>query len=293
MSKAADRGNPSGTPQSGQPTTGTPEGASGASDPKGQSDKKILGRFNTQADLEKAYKELEDRDGKNSATLQEAKRLVQSLRGMSDFVERDPVSGEIKFKKEIADKLSGSGEKSPGYDRDAIKATLTKQFNEGLASGDPAGAFIDTVIRAAEQIAESKAQGVRTEVGGRVAEVQGQTELDRYLRENPHMESLVPHVGEFLRGVPASARSRMQLGDAFEVIREKLKRTGELEGTGYREPSSDNRRGPGLTGGAPGSQLSTTSSDEEINRKIKSDILDVKDPLAGFEQPAYVRRRAT
>lgn len=283
---AAARGNTGdGTPQTGQPAVGAAEGAAGVSAPEGQSDKRILGRFDTNEQVVEAYQKLEQEFGKRSNELQVAQEVLQSMSGLAEHVERDPISGKVKLKDEVLSKLGKGGDTSV-KDHASLRASLMEKFTSGLESKEPAGAFVDVVLEAADAMIADRIKGVQSQVQGDLQDVQGNTELERYIRKNPEMEPLVEHVGAWLQNVPRAARAGIKLEDAFGVVKEKLRKSGKLESTGYEEPSDDASSSRGrtrLTGGSSGGGIEVNQQEADAaSKKIKEDILAIKDPLKDF-----------
>ncbi len=281
MPEAADGGNAgNGTPNAGQPNSGASGGTKGESDPTGESGNKILGRFNSEQELVEGYQKLESSYNTDKNKLRAAEDLIQGLSGLADYVERDPVSGKVQLKTEIREKLSGnSGDE--GGDK-VLRAKLLEQFNKGIGGGDPAGAFIDTIMSAINTVGKTQGDQIREEMRGDISQVRGQGELQTFIGKNPQFEPLVEHVGAWLQSLPQAARAGMNLEDAFEVVKGKLKRNGRLDETGYTESTgSGGRRGPSLSGGSAGASLDPGETDDDA-KKIKSDILGVRDPLREF-----------
>lgn len=268
-----------------RPSMSSPNRPAGGStsepDPdKGTPEKLILGKYKTQADFEKAHAELEKKYGEDRTRISRLEGTLESLQGVSDFIEMDPVTGQARVKmeriKELAD--SQDSDKS-GKD---LKERLLEAF-KSKSKEDPGNALMDLVFEAAEHIATKKMGNIK----GDVDAVRGSSQLTRYLSLNPHDEVLVPYVHRYFQKVAPAVRSSIELDDAFEVVKAKLKKAGRLEEIGYEEEESvdKNRRGDkiaeGDSGGLPITKEQQTTIDE-AHDKIRGDILGATDALDAF-----------
>jgi hypothetical protein len=248
---------------------------------KEKTGEKILGKFDDQAGLEKGYTELEGEHGKARARLSRLEDTLESLSGLSDYIEIDQLSGKARIRPEKVQELTGAD--GSDVSNKTLKEALVAKFKE-KGKENPSEALVEIIFEAAEHIAGQKVASVR----GDVQQVGSETRLVRFLNENPEMEPLVPYVENYFKRQPAKVRAAIDLEDAFAVVKHRLAKSGKLEDIGFKEPGkgTSGRKGDRLTSGdspalEPGDGSPTL---EEQHEAVRQEILSVKDPLDDFFQ---------
>lgn len=264
---------------------GATEGAAGRSVTKGPNEpgrlvptdaaKQILERHgNDPVKLAEHLASLEPEMTKKSQALARATEVIQQLEGLSDFVERDPVSGRIRLKTEAVTALAG-GKGNNGGDaakkfRDDLASNLKTKLS--VKDADLGAAFVDTMLEASQFIAK----GIMAELKGELGTLKGNSQLGIYLLENPHLAPIAPHIQTWLDRQPKAVRDSISIEDAALIVVNRLKKAGNLsddfEATG--EETVDTRKKTALTGGDSGGEDETQQSEEKLkfDKKIKDDI---------------------
>lgn len=235
--------------------------------------KKVLEHFG--GDPNKAlegYASLEQAHTKTNQQLQRMQSQLESLQGLSDFVEQDPITGKVRLKKEFQEDVAAGGTKAADA-RKAFEQQLEQRLGKIPKDGNPSAAIIETMWEVAQAVAQQAVSAVRNEVGG----LNTNNQLSLFLINNPEYMPLGMHIKNWIAKQPTDVQKSITLDEAAIIVKGRLAKTGQLEATGYKEPSdeeiAETRNRTSLSGGSSAGPSGTEGkTDEEIDAEIKNGI---------------------
>lgn len=148
----------------------------------------ILGKFKSQSDLEKAYRELEKKSGKDST---EKARLRKEL---DEFRQRHPSTADLEPEKDELEELR----------------KLDPQKWVDLLYQGPA-----PVVDILEKVVDRRTKAIREQV-----QVQHyETQVERFRRANPDLDDYSDEMAAFFEAHPALARESDALEVAYKAVK--------------------------------------------------------------------------
>jgi len=249
MGNSSAKGNPGqGTRPAGQ-QKGATEGAAGrtVTNPRAESGrfvptdtaKKVLEHFG--GDPNKAlegYASLEADHTKAKQQLGRMQDQLNRLSGLSEFVEIDPISGAVRLKKSVQDDVAAGGGKE-GKAEDNFKKDLNQKLKQKMSikDGDPVEAWVDAMWDIAKHLSSQAAGAVQGEVG----QLKSNSELGLFVIDNPEYLPISQHIQRWLNQQPKAVKDSITMEDAATIVKNRLRKAGVLESTGFKEASAEER----------------------------------------------------